>query len=88
MSLPIFLAGALAVACFVIGLVFLKYWRVSRDGFFIWFAAAFWTFMVGWTLKLVGPEYQEHAHYLYLPRLLGFVLIVTAIVIKNRRRPD
>jgi hypothetical protein len=87
-SLPIFLAGSLAMACFVIGLVFLKYWRVSRDPFFIWFAAAFWVFMVGWTLKLVGPDYAEHTHYLYMPRLLGFLLILAAIVIKNRRRPD
>ncbi|MBA3463053.1 MAG: hypothetical protein H0T46_24060 [Deltaproteobacteria bacterium] len=88
MSIPMFLAGSIAMAAFVTGIIFLKYWRLSRDPFFIWFAAAFWTFTVGWILKLVGPDYQEHTHYLYLPRLLGFLMILIAIVMKNRRRPE
>jgi hypothetical protein len=88
MSILAFMSGAVAMACFAIGLVFLRYWRVSRDPFFIWFASAFWCFSIGWILKLVGPDYQEHTHYLYLPRLVGFLLILIAIVAKNRRAPD
>jgi hypothetical protein len=88
MSVISFLAGSIAMACFVIGLVFVKYWRLSRDRFFLWFAAAFWAFMVGWILKLIGPDYSEHTHFLYLPRLVGFVLILIAIIMKNRRRAD
>ena len=88
MSVLPFLHGCIAMACFVIGLIFLKYWRLARDPFFIWFAAAFWTFMIGWILRLIGPDYREHTHYLYLPRLLGFLLILIAIVLKNRRRAD
>ena len=85
MSALSFMHGMIAMACFVVGLVFLKYWRLSRDRFFIWFAAAFWAFMIGWVLKLVGPDYQEHTHYLYLPRLVGFLMISMAILLKNRR---
>ena len=88
MSALSFLHGTIAMACFVIGLVFLKYWRLSRDRFFIWFAAAFWVFMVGWLLKLAGPDYEEHTHYLYLPRLAGFLMILLAILLKNRRPPE
>jgi multidrug efflux pump subunit AcrB len=88
MSVQAFLSGAICMACFAIGLVFLRYWRVSKDPFFIWFAAAFWCFSIGWALKLVGPSYQEHSHYLYVPRLIGFLLILTAIVAKNRRTSD
>ncbi len=88
MSAQLFLTGAAAMACFAIGLVFLRYWKVSRDRFFLWFAAAFWIFMIGWTLRLISPQVPEHTHFLYLPRLLGFVMIVIAIVMKNRRPAD
>ncbi len=85
MTLLVFMHGALAMGCFAIGLKFLKFWHLSRDRFFIWFAAAFWTFMLGWILKLAAPTYTEHSHYLYLPRLVGFLLILFAIGMKNRR---
>lgn len=88
MTVLMFMWGAIAMACFAIGLVFLRYWKVSRDRFFLWFAAAFWTFMIGWVLRFAVPQVTDHTHFLYLPRLLGFVLILIAIVLKNRRRPE
>ncbi len=80
-----FLHGAITLACFAVGLKFLKFWKISRDRFFLWFSAAFWAFALGWTLRAFGPSSVEHAHYIYLPRLAGFLLIVMAIVDKNRR---
>jgi len=80
-----FFAGTLAMAALVIGLSFLKFWRLSRDRFFVWFAAAFVTFGVGWTIRTFDPGVGEHAHLVYLPRLAGFLMILGAIYDKNRR---
>lgn len=83
-----FLNGGLAVASLAVGLVFMKFWRVSRDRFFIFFAAAFWAFALGATLRTIFASTSEHGHLVFLPRLLGFVIIVIAILDKNRRGAD
>jgi len=88
MTLQPFLAGMAAMASFVIGLKFLKFWRVSRDRFFIWFAAAFWMFGIGWATRTLDLGLSEHAHLVYLPRLAGFLMILIAILDKNRRSSD
>lgn len=85
-ALDPFMHGALTVVCFVIGVVFLRFWRLSRDRFFLWFLAAFWVFSFGWGLRAFVPSSEEHRYLMYLPRLLGFVLILIAIFDKNRRR--
>ena len=83
-----YMHGALLFGCFVIGLKFLKYWRLSRDRFFIYFAAGFWVFAIGWSLRTFLPAQGDHGHFAYVPRLLSFLLILIAIVDKNRRSAD
>jgi hypothetical protein len=83
-----YLHGALVFGCFVIGLKFLKYWRLSRDRFFIFFASAFWIFAIGWGLRSVVSTQGEHGHFAYLPRLFAFLLILIGIFDKNRRSAD
>ena len=87
-ELVAFLNGALALACVAVGLVFLKFWRVSRDRFFVFFASAFWAFALGSTLRTVLARESEHGYLVFLPRLLGFVIIAIAILDKNRRDTD
>ena len=79
------LHGALTLACLLVGVMFLKFWRLSRDRFFLWFVAAFWAFALGWSLRAFGASSADHAYYVYLPRLAGFLLIAVAIFDKNRR---
>lgn len=76
--------GSLVVMCALAGLFFLRYWRLTRDGFFIWFAAAFWTFAISWGLLAYDFGDSERAPYIYLVRLVGFVEIIGAIAMKNR----
>jgi hypothetical protein len=83
-----FLHGGLTLGCFVIGLVFLKFWRVSRDRFFIWFCSAFWIFAIGWALRAFVTSVGEHSYLVYLPRLVAFLLIIAGIVDKNRQPPS
>ncbi len=84
----LYLHGALTAGCLVIGLVFLKYWRVSHDRFFLFFASAFWVFAIGWALRAFVPSAGDHGHFVYVPRLLGFLLIMAGIFDKNRRTTD
>lgn len=77
--------GACAMACFVIGLFFLRYWRVGRDRLFLFFVAAFWAFALNWAgLALVQPN-DDTRHWFYAVRLVAFVLIIAGIIDKNRR---
>jgi hypothetical protein len=83
-SLLPFLHGALALACVAVAVKFLKYYQLSGDRFFIWFAVAFFTFAIGAVVRVFVASTLEHSHLLFLPRVLGFSLIIVAIVDKNR----
>ncbi len=80
----VFLSGALAMASWVVGLLFLRDWRRTRDRLFARFALAFWVLSLNWiTLAVVDPS-QETRHYFYLFRLVAFLLIIWAVIDKNR----
>ena len=81
-----FMSGALAIASWVVGLFFLKYWRLSRDRFFVFFAAAFWIMAVNWSAIAALSPSEETRHWFYVIRLVAFLTILIAIVDKNRRR--
>jgi hypothetical protein len=84
-ELNVFLLGAAAMACIVIGLFFVRYWRNTGDRFFVFFIAAFWTFAAHWLGLAIVQPHVEGRHWLYVLRLISFVLIIAAIVDKNRR---
>ena len=77
--------GALTALSFVCGLFFLRYWRSSGDRFFAFFAVAFWSLGANWALLVGRDARDEYLPYFYLLRLFAFLLILTAIVDKNRR---
>jgi hypothetical protein len=77
--------GALATACWVAGLFFLKFWRVSRDRFFLFFFLAFWVLSLNWVVLIIEQPMLESRQDAYVIRLLAFVLIIVAVVDKNRR---
>lgn len=82
-----FFNGACAISSAVIGLFFLRYWRVSADRLFAFFTAAFWLFAAHWVALAVVAPSDEERHWLYLVRLIAFVAIIAGIVDKNRRTP-
>jgi len=82
-----FLWGAEAMACVAIALLFLRFRRMSQDRLFGFFAAAFALLALHWSLlALFNIAEDSTRHYMYLLRLLAFVLIIIGIVDKNRRR--
>lgn len=77
------LAGATAMAGLVAALFFLKFWRRTKDSFFLLFAAAFAIDSIG-RFVLAGMQSSDIAEPVYfLPRLVTFGLIVIAIIRKN-----
>lgn len=78
------LLGAIGMASLIAGLLFARFWRATHDRFFLFFAASFW--LEGMNRFLMGayPSASEEQPLFYLIRLGAFLLIVVAIVEKNR----
>jgi len=76
--------GGCIAAFTVIGLVFVRYWFNQRERLFGFFAAAFWCFALGFVVRVV-TGIDEHRAFVFIPRLIGFLLIIAAIFDKNRR---
>ncbi|MGH7214795.1 MAG: DUF5985 family protein [Tepidisphaeraceae bacterium] len=96
-ALNLFLLGAVVMACAVIGLFFVRFWRKTHDRLFAIFAAAFWVLGLNWlALALLtitsndpltpSPDQDEVRTWLYVVRLLAFLFIVFGILDKNRNR--
>ena len=80
-----FIWGTLTMGHLIAALLLLRFWRLSRDRLFLFFAIAFATLALNWLgLALIDPA-RELQHYVYLLRLLGFLLLIVGIVDKNRR---
>ena len=78
------LVGALVTASAVIGLFFLRFWRESGDRLFLMFSLAFWVLALNWLGLGILRDRDEAGALLYVVRLLAFLLIIVAIVDKNR----
>lgn len=78
--------GAIAALSFVIGCFFLRFWRVTRDRFFLLFGLSFWIEAFNRVLQGAVPAWREDMPAYYLVRLLAYGLILYAIIDKNRRR--
>ena len=78
-------AGGIVAGYALAGLFFLRYWRDTRDRLFLIFALAFWVLAL-MRIALSYVDEDEIRTYLYWGRFLAFVLILGAILDKNRRQ--
>lgn len=85
MLLNEFFAGAASMSLLIIALFFIRFWRKTHDRLFIYFAAAFLVLMFERIIRAAMEAETDWAPYVYTVRLLAFVLILIAIVDKNRR---
>ena len=84
MTLYDFLSGAVALGFFTCSLFFLRFWRRTRDQFFLPFALAFTLLGLGQTILALANIPTEERGSLYLIRLAAFAVIIFAILRKNR----
>ncbi len=81
-----FILGATAMACWTASLFFLRFRRETGDRLFGMFSAAF--FLLGFTRfgLAVAHDPTEGETYLYWLRLAAYLLILAAIIDKNRQK--
>ena len=77
--------GMLAAGYLIISLFFLRFWREGRDRLFAYFAAAFFILSVQRTLLSFIGERESVSLFLYGTRAVAFVIILYAIIDKNRQ---
>ena len=79
-----FLAGAVTLGYGVAAVFFLRFWRKTGDRLFAIFALAFWILGVHWIVLAWTGKQDEVNVALYAIRLVAFLLILIAIIDKNR----
>jgi Fe2+ transport system protein B len=85
-SLNGFVSGMLVMGCLVAGLFFLRYWKQTRDRLFLFFALAFWVY-AGQRIAVASSRVAAEDQIVqYVIRLVAFLLILIAIIDKNRPR--
>jgi len=77
--------GATAMGCWIAMLFFLRFWRESRDRLFGMFSAAFLLLGLSRFGLVLSHDPSEGDTFLYWLRLAAYLLILVAIVDKNRR---
>jgi Family of unknown function (DUF5985) len=82
-----FVAGATMTASLVIAVIFFRYWRQTRDRLFLGFSLGFAVFAVSRVILAFLDEDDEGRVFVYGLRLLAFLLILAAIIDKNRGGP-
>lgn len=80
------ISGMLAAGYAVAALFFLKFWSRTRDRLFAYFAAAF-ALLAAQRIAISAYEgMPEEAPFLYGLRLVAFLVMLWAIIDKNRVR--
>ncbi|MFY9822699.1 MAG: DUF5985 family protein [Thermoanaerobaculia bacterium] len=83
-----FLNGVAAASSLAVGFVFLRLWYETRDLFFVLFSLAFWAMSLTWLALVWAAPASENQHYFYVGRLVAYLLIIAAILYKNRSSPQ
>jgi len=78
-----FLLGVIATASVTAGLFFLKFWRSTRDIFFLAFAFFFFTEAVIRVALLFFTRPNDGNPLIYIIRLFALLVILAAILYKN-----
>lgn len=80
-----FLIGVIVTASLTASLYFLKFWKQTRDLLFLAFAAAFLIEAINRIPRLFVDDPRETSPETYVIRGFAFLLLLGAILYKNRR---
>lgn len=83
-----FLLGVIVTASLTAAGFFWRFYRQTRDTLFLAFAAAFAIEGVNRIAFLLVDKPSEGSPIIYMVRLVAFLLLLGAIVAKNRRLPN
>jgi hypothetical protein len=77
------LLGAIAMASLIAGLFFLRFWKDTKDRFFLFFSVSFFVEGLNRFALAMSDNPNEGRPFFYFVRFLSFLLILVAIVDKN-----
>ena len=80
-----FLFGVLTTAGLTAALIFLRFWKMTHDRLFIFFALGFVAMALNWLALAMTDPASEDRYYVFLLRLVAFAFILYGIVDKNQR---
>jgi hypothetical protein len=78
-----YLGGAVTLGYLVAATFFLRFWRRTSDRLFLAFGVAFALLSINQILATFIGAGDENVVYAYVLRVLGFILILAAIIDKN-----
>ena len=78
-----FLIGVIVTTSLASGIFFLKFWKETHDSLFLAFGLAFFIEGLNRAAVLTLPHPNEGSPWIYVVRLLAFLLILAAIIDKN-----
>lgn len=84
--MKLILLGAIAMACLVICVIFIRFWATTRDRFFLFFAVSFAIAGIGRLMLGILPHTDDQTPLIYLTQLFAFLVIIYAIADKNRAK--
>ena len=84
MTLYDFLSGAVSFGFAMCALFFLRFWTRTRESLFLAFAVAFLMLGSVQAILALASFSTEEQSSIYLIRLAAFLIIITAILHKNR----
>ncbi|HEY8520027.1 MAG TPA: DUF5985 family protein [Gammaproteobacteria bacterium] len=82
-GLLVYLAGAATAGYVVASLFFLRFWRKTADRLFLAFGLAFALLALNQVIATFLGAGDERLPFAYVLRVLGFLLILLAVVDKN-----
>jgi len=80
------LLGGIMLGCVVASLFFLRFWKMTRDRLFLYFALAFLTLALSRMLLAITVIASDEHPAVYLVRLVAYGLIIFGIVDKNLKK--
>lgn len=80
----LFVAGAMSAGLAVVGLFFFRFWSRTGDRLFAAFAVAFWLMALNQVVAGFSREAHAENSAAYLLRLAAFIIIIVAVLAKNR----
>jgi hypothetical protein len=80
-----FIMGAITMGSTIVALFFLRFWKETGDRLFAMFAAAFLLLGITRLGLAFSPDLSEGHTLWYWVRLAAFLVIIVAIIDKNRR---
>ncbi len=82
--IDLMLIGAFIMASIIVSLFFVRFWKTTRDRFFLFFALSFALEGIN-RIIMEFTQTQDQKPFVYILRLIAYLLIIWAIFDKNKR---